>query len=249
MPTLLSVDRIGPYHGSQPHAHDCWEIGLYLSGRGTADIGASHVPFSRGTVICFPPFIPHRERAENACRGFFLTADQCPFGDGTAPLHADHSRSDFFQLVTLLHREWRQKKPRWQDATGHLFSLLLLHLERACAFSRSVHPLVDRLRREIETCVADTDFQAGAALSRLPMSPDHLRRLFVQQVGRTPHAYLNELRLTRAKHLLREGRWRVKEVAAQVGIPDEYYFSRLFLRHTGLRPRDYRPAAHALPSS
>jgi AraC-like DNA-binding protein len=249
MPTLRSVARIGPYPGSRPHAHDCWEIGFYLRGRGVAIVGEERVPFARGTVICYPPFIPHSERAEKACLGFFISADRCSFGHGTRPLHTDRSWSHFLRLASLLHGEWERKEAQWEDAAGHLFALLVLQLKRQCSVTSSAHPLAEALRHEIESRVADPEFHPGHALARLPLSPDHLRRLFIRATGSSPLAYLHELRLARARQLLCEGRWRVKEVAAQVGIPDEYYFSRFFHRHTGQRPAAYGRAAASLSAS
>jgi AraC-like DNA-binding protein len=240
MSKLLSVARIGPYQGSRSHTHDCWEIGFYLDGRGVAVVGNNQVPFSRGTVICYPPFIPHSEQTKDACFGFFITANHCPFGESALPLYTDRSRANFLRLISLLHHEWREKGAQWENATEHLFSLLLIHLRRQCSFPRPSHPLVDALRHEIEKRITDPDFHAGSALARLPMSPDHLRRLFARETGSSPLVYLKELRIAKARQLSREGRWRVKEVAAQVGIQDEYYFSRLFLKHTGQRPLDYR---------
>ena len=244
MPKLLSVGRIGPYAGSRSHSHDCWEIGFYLKGRGVAHVGESHVPFHPGTVICYPPFVPHSEQATDTCLGYFVSADRCSFGDTTHPSYTNRSWDSFEHLVSLLHQEWSQKNARWEDATDHLFALLLIHLERECSFPARIHPLVRVLRSEIESRVADPDFHVGSALARLPMSPDHLRRLFAQEIGSTPLAFLNDLRVHRARQLLREGRWRVKEVAAQVGIPDEYYFSRFFLKHTGQRPLAYGRAGN-----
>src|ERR1700722_11461661 len=109
MPKLLSVAQIGPYQGSKSHAHDCWEIGVYLNGRGVAVVGENRVPFSPGTVICYPPFIPHKEMTQDACLGFFITANHCPFGNSNQPLHTDRSRSNLLHLTSLLHDEWQQK--------------------------------------------------------------------------------------------------------------------------------------------
>lgn len=239
MPNLISVDRVGPYHGSQPHSHECWEIGYYLRGRGIAHIGESRVPFHPGTIICYPPHIPHSERTREACHGLFVAADRCSFGNGNAPAHAD-AREHFPEVIELLYDEWSHRLPHWKHATEHLFSLLIIHLERQFSSTPTSHPLVEKLRCEMEAHLADPDFHVGRALENLPMSPDHLRRLFAQETGRSPLTYLNEIRIMRAKQLLREGNQLVKQVATQVGIPDEYYFSRLFLKHTGQRPAAYR---------
>lgn len=216
---------------------------MYLRGRGIAVIGVNQVPFSRGTVICHPPDIPHSERARSDCLGFFITADHCPFGDRDVPVSTDDSWHSFFRLISLLHGEWSKKAAGWEEATHHLLELLFLHLQRQCFPSAPGHPLVTALCRRIESHLSDPDFQVGEALASLPMSPDHLRRRFQQETGRSPLAYLNERRVTRARQLLREGRWLVKEVAAQVGIDDPYYFSRLFLKHTGQYPQAFRRSA------
>jgi len=239
MSKLLSVDRVGPYRGSGSHFHEYWEIGFYLSGQGVAVVGDTHIPFTRGTVVCYPPDIPHSERSKDACLGYFIATDRFRFVEKTIPVCTDHFGSKFFRIVSLLHHEWSQKLLRWEEASDHLFQLLLIHLERQCSPSPTTHPLVSTLCSEVERHVADPEFHVGDALSRLPMSSDHLRRLFIREVGCSPLVYLNELRVTKAKQLLHEGRWRVKEVAMQVGIQDEYYFSRLFLKQTGYRPQAY----------
>jgi transcriptional regulator GlxA family with amidase domain len=73
----------------------------------------------------------------------------------------------------------------------------------------------------------------------IPMAPDHLRRLFRETTGRTPLYYLSELRVAEAKRLLKDSGLGVKQVAERVGIPDPYYFSRVFKKVTGWRPSAY----------
>ena len=249
VPRLLSIAKIGPFHGSRPHRHACWEIGFYLRGRGVARVGARQVPFAPGTLICYPPAIAHSERAVEACQGFFITAERCPFGPRDIPVCVESSRERTLRrLATLLHEEYRRREAHWEEAVQHLFDLLLLHVRRQCLPVHPTHPLAEALRAEIHRHAADPDFHVGAALARLPMSPDHLRRRFARDLGCNPHFYLQRLRVDRARRLLREGGWRVKEVAAQVGLPDEMHFSRLFLRFVGRRPGVYGRAADAGPA-
>ncbi len=68
-----------------------------------------------------------------------------------------------------------------------------------------------------------------------PLSRDHLRRLFIQQVGATPAAYLQAARVRLAGSLLGMGR-SVKQAAAEAGYDDPYYFSRVFRQATGVPP-------------
>ena len=67
-----------------------------------------------------------------------------------------------------------------------------------------------------------------------------LEKAFLASLGQTPHETLQRIRMERARLLLRENTGKVANIARQVGITDAKYFSTLFLKETGLSPRDYR---------
>jgi len=69
--------------------------------------------------------------------------------------------------------------------------------------------------------------------------PEHARRAFARATGKTPLQYLADLRVEEAKQLLARGGLSVKEVAQRVGVPDPFYFSRLFRKTAGLSPQRY----------
>ena len=66
------------------------------------------------------------------------------------------------------------------------------------------------------------------------------RSTFAAHTGLSPHQYLLELRLVRARNLLAETNLSVKEIAMQTGFEDEHYFSRLFRRKMNLTPGQFR---------
>jgi transcriptional regulator GlxA family with amidase domain len=67
-----------------------------------------------------------------------------------------------------------------------------------------------------------------------------LERRFKQAVGVTPLVYLQKLRVESAKHLLEEGTRTFNEITYQVGYDDISFFRKLFIRLTGLRPKEYQ---------
>ena len=75
------------------------------------------------------------------------------------------------------------------------------------------------------------------------LHPTYFSDRFKALVGIRPLEYLMRRRLERAQYLLLTGRAPVKRVAAEVGIPDAAYFTRVFTRHCGRTPSAYR-AAH-----
>jgi AraC-like DNA-binding protein len=77
----------------------------------------------------------------------------------------------------------------------------------------------------------------------LRMNASYLSSLFTATVGVTFHQYRDELRLARAKTLLRDPANRVCEVACAVGYASAGQFWRAFKAHTGLAPGAWRESA------
>ena len=72
------------------------------------------------------------------------------------------------------------------------------------------------------------------------MSLVHFRRRFVETLGHPPHRFLLEARLQRAAAQLRDTTEPIKGIAAGVGMPDIYHFSRRFKARFHLPPARYR---------
>lgn len=67
-----------------------------------------------------------------------------------------------------------------------------------------------------------------------------LERRFKQATGETPLGYLQQARVEAAKHLLEEGTLSFDEITYQVGYEDVSFFRKVFIRLTGLRPKEYQ---------
>ncbi len=72
------------------------------------------------------------------------------------------------------------------------------------------------------------------------ISENYLSRLVKKSTGRSVGAWIDIVRIQRAKHLLATSALSVIDVAAAVGIEDQSYFSRLFKKETGLTPSSFR---------
>lgn len=71
------------------------------------------------------------------------------------------------------------------------------------------------------------------------LNPTYFSRMFRQHMGVTFTDYLIELRMERAKELLRQGRYKVYEVSSRVGYTSDKYFCRVFKQYTGQSPTEY----------
>ena len=84
----------------------------------------------------------------------------------------------------------------------------------------------------------DLRLQELAALAGL--SPFHFARSFRQSVGATPHQYILQRRVQRAKELLLRPEWSIEQVASATGFAGASQFSRVFRQSAGATPTEWR---------
>lgn len=72
------------------------------------------------------------------------------------------------------------------------------------------------------------------------MSCTSFRTAFRQHTGVSPNEYIIGLRISAACQLLSQTDKSVSDIAADIGYPDQYYFSRIFRKKMGISPLKYR---------
>lgn len=68
------------------------------------------------------------------------------------------------------------------------------------------------------------------------VSASHLRKTFKAETGKTVMEYREEIRINKAKDLLKSGVFKIKEVAEELGYCDVYHFSKNFKLYTKVTP-------------
>ncbi|NJS10840.1 MAG: helix-turn-helix transcriptional regulator, partial [Microcoleus sp. CSU_2_2] len=71
------------------------------------------------------------------------------------------------------------------------------------------------------------------------ISSYHFCRLFKQSTGFSPHQYVIQQRVERAKQLLRQGQMSIGEIAIACGFSHQSHFNRHFKRLTGVTPKTW----------
>ena len=83
----------------------------------------------------------------------------------------------------------------------------------------------------------DTDLTVSGIAQAVYMSPYHFTRLFKESTGQSPHQYVVEARVRKAKELLTTGKFTISEAAYHVGFVDQSHLTRHFKRVFGLPPK------------
>ncbi|ADZ83764.1 response regulator [Cellulosilyticum lentocellum] len=72
------------------------------------------------------------------------------------------------------------------------------------------------------------------------VSTYYLSRMFKKELGKNFVEYLNEVRIDKAKELLKDNKYKTYEVAELVGIQDPHYFSKIFKKYVNMTPTEYK---------
>ncbi|MEF2966280.1 helix-turn-helix domain-containing protein [Paenibacillus sp. M1] len=126
-----------------------------------------------------------------------------------------------------------------EELFGHLHDIMSLY-HRRLGDSQTSH--VERAKAYMESCPPkDLGLQQVAA--HLHLHPGHLSEIFKRETGVTFVDFVTGLRMRKAEQLLRVTPARIAEIAWMVGYEDVKYFGRLFKKHCGKTPSEYREEA------
>jgi len=110
--------------------------------------------------------------------------------------------------------------------------------------SSSHEILIRRVKNYLETNYMNK-LTVSEIAQEFSLSQRHLNRIVKKETGMSLTSLLQQIRMERAKHMLRETDRSVEAIAAAVGFSDTSFFTRLFSRWVGETPGSYRKhAAH-----
>lgn len=106
--------------------------------------------------------------------------------------------------------------------------------------------------RDLQSWIADNldaDLRVETLAERAAMSPRNFARFFRREVGMTPAAYVEELRVERARQLLEDSADPIDQIAARCGFGTPETMRRAFARRVGVAPAQYRARFRRAPDA
>ncbi len=242
-------------HQYAPHAHDTYSIGAIESGTQISTIRGAREQTGPGRLYLINPGEVHDGApGGSGYRYRMIYPDAALMRDvledvtGRAvhgiPAFVDHLPLDFDMAFAfqIAHRRLENNVGLLEADEG-MFSVLVALLRRhghstiapvatraASAAQRARDYLCDNVGMDIGL----EELARVAGLSRA-----HLIRTFRKEFHITPHAFLTDLRIRRARSLLRAGQTPAN-VALECGFADQAHFTRHFKARTGITPGQYR---------
>ncbi|MBQ8525154.1 MAG: helix-turn-helix transcriptional regulator [Clostridia bacterium] len=113
--------------------------------------------------------------------------------------------------------------------------LLEISTEKITYRNSAIYPVIEYIKVNYMKSISVCDMS-----EIIKMSESNLYSVFKKSTGSSPIKYLNEYRLSMACELLLHTDSSIKAIAEKVGIPDQFYFSKLFKAKYSTSPQKYR---------
>ena len=150
------------------------------------------------------------------------------------------------QLGIALQAEFQQGKPTniYVESIGNL---LLVHLLRHYSTTDLVTIPDDRLspkKLQQTRSYLQENLERSISLSELAevveLSPSRFARAFKQTTGTSPHKYIVECKIAKAKELLKNPQLSIADISYTLNFSSQSHFTSVFRRLTGTTPHIYR---------
>lgn len=91
---------------------------------------------------------------------------------------------------------------------------------------------------------AETALRIGDVCSVIGYSKSYLSRVFKEQTGKTIASYALQVKIQRAKQLIRESELNFTQISDRLAFDNPQYFSRVFKRITKMTPTEFKQSLH-----
>lgn len=259
---IVRAFRGAPDRGHPQPYYYVWETGRVLNLFGMAYITHGQGEFESasvrrtvvdaGTVLLLLPDEWHRYRPSEQGAwsyywvhfggGYFDTLMKRGVLSAERPLFKPGLQQELLRSYGALVQRARTQPPGFQQMMcGNVLEILGMTLaaEAPGAEAERLGPLVRQAAVLLEQRMAEV-VDLNELASSLDISYDRFRRAFKKHTGLSPHQYVLQLRVERARELLYATDLTVRQIAAELGFDDPYYFSRAFRKFVGLSPRQWR---------
>ena len=249
------------------HRHTFFELVYILNGTATHRVGSDcmllragdYFIIDPGSIHCYQDtqdlelvnclFLPeYIDRALGECPSLssLLSNQVLRFG---MPVNVQAADRIFHDTDGTVGKLIRQMEREFADRKLGYMELLRCHLTQVlvCAVRASEEAERSRAQHDVTASIVHYLQQSYAqplsleAISRrFGYTPQYLSSLFHKDTGMTIQTFLQHLRVDAACRLLDSRNYNLTELAQAVGYSDAKFFSKVFRKHKGLSPKEYK---------
>lgn len=172
------------------------------------------------------------QNAKNYCIIMNTLLRKAAESGGVHPMYIDKTSSEFALKIERL--------PSMTEVSVLMREMFTAYCRLVRKHStRDLSPIVQKA-----VLLIDADLSANLSLTSLSeylgVSAGYLCAIFKKETGKTISEYIREKRIKFAVQLLSTTNLQIQTVALHCGIMDIQYFSKIFKKHVGMTPNEYR---------
>lgn len=263
--TVKKRKRTGFFSMAREHFHEDYEIYYLLSGERYFFINNKTYYLKQGDIAFIAKDDLHKsldagavdhERIVVLFKPRFLQqlvspADQeqllTPFHQATRTTHLNiHEQQHLESLLFQLLKENHANEICAELLFRSVFLQFLIYLRRivptdqeAFEYESPIHQKISEISDYLNDHYKDS-LSLTTVANTFYLNASYLSRTFKQITGFSFIEYINHLRIKEAQKLLRETKWKVTDIADEVGFESLVHFGRVFKRISQLSPLEFR---------
>ena len=222
------------------HTHDFYEIMLVLTGNATFFTDKEKHQIKPGNIIVVAPGVHHGIVASEGYNLISIAGhfERLGFVEDAYVLE-DNIYGEGKKLAELVLYNRFGSEDYVQSLCDAYIKYILLSLEYPVKnTTASIYKIISKMEKNF----GNSDISIGKLLDDSGYTKDYIRNEFLAVTKMTPKKYLTNIRMKNAKAMLDlyGDDMGIGEIAERCGILDPSIFSRIFKKHFGVSPTQYR---------
>ena len=239
-------DVLSPFETYNSTGRDDYYLMYITNGQLYINIDGNEHIAKKGSVVIFPPKYPYRYRGNPPA--YYLYAHftgsyandflkECGFDSLPCIIENDFN-IELQNKLLLMIDTFLYKEPLYIQKCACLLQDILMDVYKNAIDKADNSPLKLSLKHIHSFFTSKIEIPTLAKMENL--SNSRYVTVFKSQMGKSPNEYIIDLRLQLAKSLLDSTNMSIKQISERIGYTDQYFFSRLFKKYSGVSPQKYR---------
>ena len=144
-------------------------------------------------------------------------------------------KNELLQIIEIGKNETEDSSMQIVEILNKIFFKMRNHAQKD-----KLHNTVEYEMKEFLNTQITKKFRVDLLARHISHSESQTIRMFKKAYGITPYAYVLTKKIDLAKKLLCDTNLSVKEISDKLCFSDEYYFSNMFKKRTGITPSSYK---------
>jgi AraC-like DNA-binding protein len=252
-PIVFNEDQIG-------HHHSSYEFIIPSNPMTCIGIGKNTLGAGTGSLIPINTWQTHGPKINMSIDKLLAVHVDKNFLNGIS--HQATSSSDFYfentalpcvneikNLIEHFMREAKYKQVGYKFILDSLSTQMTVSLLRDAKFNagkniqktkthdcKSINRVIEFFREHY----SNSDYSSEEVAKLANLSTYHFIRVFKQQTGRTPYDYLIDIKIERAKEMLKNKNYSIIDICFSCGFTNHSHFTTTFKKRMGVTPTEYR---------